>query len=127
MLDDGLFEEDFDSDEIVLEMHPDFLELQKKGQPLPDEVSGENGIWNPRMHLAMHAAIENQLVRNEPEGIFDMACKMEAEGRIGSHQIRHAITDVFAGMVWSMQKENKLFDSDLYLKQIPERYEIYAG
>lgn len=128
LLDSGMFDDDFDADEIVLQMHPDFLAFHESGRQLPEEATNEDGdLWSPRMHLGMHSAVESQLVRNQPEGIFSMACEMEKEGRIGSHQIRHAIADVLAQMIWSMQKEDKLFDDDLYLREIPERYQVYAG
>lgn len=128
LLNEGMFEEEYEADEIVLRMHPDFLEVVRSGRDLPEEITDEDSnVWNPRMHLAMHSAVESQLVRNQPEGIFTLACELESEQRIGSHQIRHAMADVFAGMIWSMQREDKLFDSDLYLKEISERYEVYAG
>ena len=63
-----------------LEMHPELLELSLV-EKLPEEAIDENGnVWSVDMHLNIHGVLENQLAQNEPEGIANVALKMEAEG-----------------------------------------------
>ena len=124
---EGLFADDFDPHQMVLAMHPDFVELLSNGGQLPETLTNNHGdVWSPSMHLGMHGAVESQLVQNQPEGIFELACDLEREGKIGSHQIRHAIMDVFARTIYDMQKNGELFDDEAYLKKIPDSYRIYA-
>ena len=92
-----------------LEMHPHLLELNyTKG--LPDEAVDEDGeIWNVNLHLTIHAALENQLAQDEPKGIADLALKMESEGILGPHEVRHAIMNSLANSIWKVQTKKVPF------------------
>lgn len=110
--------------EIAMEMHPTMSDISIDA--LPQEVEGDDGLWSPRLHITMHSTLERQLVMNEPHGIADIAIALEKEGRIGTHQIRHAILDVFAHMLWQSQKDQSAFDSQAYLDGIPEAYQRFC-
>jgi len=109
-----------------LEMHPQMLELSDKHE-LPEEAIDEEGNrWNVSMHLSIHTALENQLAQNEPEGIADLALKMEAEGILGAHEVRHAIMDALATSIWKTQRDKVPFDEKTYMADIDESYRMFC-
>lgn len=125
--DDNLLmsEEDF-SYQRVLEMHPELLELSDAGR-FPEEAIDENGnVWNVNAHLSIHTALENQLAKNEPEGITDVALKMEADGILGSHEVRHVIMNSLANSIWKIQRDKVPFDDKAYMADIEEPYRLFC-
>lgn len=94
--------------EIAQEMHPDFVEFTSRGRRLPDELPSTNGeTWSPNLHLNLHSNVEERLAKNDPPGILQLAQRLESEGKIGTHQIRHILMDAIATQIWQMQKNGK--------------------
>ncbi len=121
----GLLQRELSEDEayeITLDNHPDLKAMERMGT-LPEELLDENiGIWNPRMHLTLHAAIEQQLASNEPKGIVEMAIRFEREKKLCAHEIKHVIIAALTEQVWTMQHDNVPFDEKLYFIDIEAAY-----
>ena len=108
-------------------MHPDMHQMVMDGKDLPEEIKDETGnVWSPRLHVAMHAAVENQLAIDEPVGIATLALKLEAEKILGAHEVRHVIMDALTVQIYEAQKNKKVFDSDQYMKDIPVHYQTFV-
>jgi len=121
-----LMEDESLSYERSLEMHPQLLELSRAGK-LPDEATDENGeVWSVTMHLHIHATLENQLAQNKPEGIAELALKMEAEGILGAHEVRHVIMNSLANSIWKVQRDKVPFDDQAYMADIDESYRLFC-
>ncbi len=115
--------------EISLEMHPDFRAFTANGRRLPEELTSSDGTsWSPQLHLNLHAGIEERLAKNEPPGILQQAQRLESEGKIGTHQIRHILMDALASQIWQMQKKGELsFDPDGFFAEIEAGYRRLLG
>ena len=121
----GLLGEEMSEDEareIALENHPDLKEMELAGT-LPDRMLDENdGVWSPRMHIAMHTVIERQLACNEPAGIVELAIKFEGEGKLCAHEIKHVIAAALVEQIWAMQHTQVAFDEEQYFVDIEAAY-----
>lgn len=112
--------------ERSLEMHPVLLELDHAGE-LPEEAVDEDGnVWNVTMHLNIHAILENQLANNQPEGITEVALKMEAEHILSSHEVRHVIMNSIATSIWKLQRDKVPFDDQAYMADIDASYRLFC-
>jgi hypothetical protein len=115
-----------DAYERACEMHPDLNRMRLNGT-LPDEmVDGEGNVWSPRMHIDMHAIIERQLANDDPSGIADRAIAYEREGKLDSHEIRHALASAVSEQLWYMSKEGCPFDSQRYFDDIERQYQTFV-
>ena len=105
-------------------MHPDMHQMVMDGKDLPERIKDETGnVWSPRLHVAMHAAVENQLAIDEPAGIAALALKLEAEKIFGSHEVRHVIMDALTVQIYEAQKNKKAFNPDQFMKDISVHYQ----
>jgi hypothetical protein len=115
-----------DAYERACEMHPDLNRMRLNGT-LPDEmVDGEGNVWSPRMHIDMHTIIERQLATNDPAGIADRAIAYEREGKLDSHEIRHALASAVSEQLWYMSKEGCPFDCERYFVDIKRSYQTFV-
>ncbi len=122
--DNWLLDQESISYQRSLDMHPELLKLSLSDR-LPEEAIDENGnVWNVNIHLNIHAALENQLAQNEPEGITDVALKMEAEGILGAHEVRHVIMNSLANSIWKIQRDKVPFDEKAYMADIEDSYRL---
>ena len=113
--------------DAALKMHPDMYQMTMDGKMLPEEIRDEAGnAWSPRLHVAMHAAVENQLAIDEPAGIAALALKLEGEQLLGAHEVRHAMMDALSVQVFEAQKNDRAFDEDQYMTDIPKRYQTFV-
>ena len=123
---DGMEQDDF-SRQFTLEMHPDLLEIFDAGD-LPDKAIDEQGNeWNVNAHLSFHTIVENQLAQDAPSGIVKQALKMESDGILGSHDVRHVIANAFAAHFSEMNNEDRAFDEQQYLAMISESYAEFCA
>jgi hypothetical protein len=68
---------------------------------------------NPRLHLAMHEMVVNQLWDGEPAEVWPAALRLFATGA-DRHDVLHALTDVAARHVWRAVQEQRPYDAAAY-------------
>ncbi len=103
----------------ALDDHPEYRDGVLDGS-LPEEILDANGeLINPRLHLTMHAIVEQQLAGDEPAGIAEIARQLANLG-VSPHEIRHLISGPLAEQLWAMQSEGAPFDTAGYLEDLRE-------
>ena len=101
----------------ALDDHPEYRDGILDGS-LPEEILDANGeLINPRLHLTMHAIVEQQLAADEPVGIAEIARQLADLG-VSQHEIRHIISGPLAEQLWMMQSKGAQFDSAGYLREL---------
>ena len=104
--------------ERVLAEHPGYRAAVELGE---DMVAGVN----PRAHIVMHEAIEEQLAANDPPEARAAYERLAARGH-ADHAIVHALADVLVREIWHAQKEHRELDRANYaarLAALPESSE----
>ena len=97
--------------EIALKYHPEWRRAAKKKGGLPTQLIGENGeLFNPQLHLTIHAIVERQLASDEPPGVVAIAQQLEHLG-LSQHDIRHEIGRAVANQLWYLLQAGNVFDA----------------
>jgi hypothetical protein len=68
---------------------------------------------NPRLHIAMHEMVANQLWDGEPAEVWPAALRLFASG-MDRHDVLHALADVAARHVWRAVQEQRPYDAAAY-------------
>lgn len=97
----------------IIEMHPEYHAL------LLDEVAVEQDFagGNPFLHLALHAALHDQVATDRPRGITDIRQRLAA--RLGDgHAAEHRMIDVLMGTLAEAQRSGRAPEEPLYLERL---------
>ena len=112
---------DPDERRILLEAeHPELRHALRRGD---DEVVGD-GRPNPRLHLAMHEIVANQLWDDDPPEAWETGQRLLALG-YERHEVLHMLGSVVAREVWSALTPGVPSDPRRYvavLRELPESY-----
>ncbi|HSK23222.1 MAG TPA: DUF1841 family protein [Egicoccus sp.] len=79
-----------------------------------DEVVVGGEAVNPRLHLAMHEIVMNQLADDDPSAVRRTARRLERDGH-DRHEILHMIAGGVAGELWSTLHDQAPADIDRYI------------
>jgi hypothetical protein len=74
---------------------------------------GEIDGVNPRLHIAMHEIVANQLWDNDPPEVWEAARRLDALGH-DRHDILHAIGELVAKQLHAVLTSQQPFDLDDY-------------
>lgn len=98
----------------VARMHPEYHPLLEGGeQALERDFQPEQGESNPFLHMALHIAILEQLSIDRPEGVRALYQRLvRAKG--DAHAAEHVIMECLAEMLWTLQREQGIFDETAY-------------
>lgn len=85
--------------------HPEYHSLlddpdSSRERDFPSDAGGSN----PFLHMAMHIAIEEQIVTNQPRGIREHYRRLLAR-QPDPHTVQHRIMDCLAETVWQTARE----------------------
>jgi hypothetical protein len=91
--------------------HPEYHDAL--AAPESDTVDGVN----PRLHIAMHQIVANQLWDNEPPEVWQAAKRLSATG-MDRHDVLHAIGEVVAEHLFGVLVGDEPSGADRYVDQI---------
>jgi len=114
---------DPDERRILLEAeHPELHRaLQRRGD---GEVVVEGQPINPRLHIAMHEIVANQLWDDDPPEAWETAQRLLAFG-YERHEVLHMLCSVVAREVWKTLDSGLPSDTARYLAALGELPESY--
>ncbi len=104
---------------IAVDDHPELKDDFEDGK-LPDELEDENGnVWNPHMHLSLHAILECQIANDEPAGVRQ-AEKQLIDAGVDRHESRHLLARPLTEQLFEMTKNEAKFNEEIYMQEIAE-------
>ncbi|MBK1693773.1 hypothetical protein CKO09_03330 [Chromatium weissei] len=102
----------------VIRQHPEYQNfLHETENALAQDFSPELGITNPFLHLSLHLAIRDQVRINQPIGIRSLHHKLLRRLR-NPHETEHRMMDCLAEGIWTLQRNQQLFNEIDYLNCI---------
>jgi len=107
---------------LILAEHPEFQHAIEREV---EEVEVGGVRLNPRLHLAVHELIANQLWEGNPPEVWATALRLRELG-YERHDILHMLGSVALEQLWDMVCEGRPYDRDRYvvaLAGLPESWE----
>jgi hypothetical protein len=107
-----------DEDELTFlieAMHPELADALRRGGEM--SVGGEP--FSPRLHVAMHQIVANQLLAGDPPETWQTVQRLAALG-YDWHNIMHMIAGVVSEDVYYMVREKRPFDPVGYIGRLNE-------
>lgn len=89
---------DPDDRRMLIELdHPELLAAIERGD---DDVEIDGSRINPRLHVALHEIVANQLWDGDPPDTWEAALRLRAVGH-ERHEILHMLAGAVSGVVWT--------------------------
>jgi Domain of unknown function (DUF1841) len=110
-----------DPDERALLIRAAHPELDTDLQTM--EIGGDE--INPRLHLALHEVVANQLAADDPPEVWATAQRLHKLG-YGQHEILHMLGATMAGQIWQALHDEREYDAEEHraaLAALPESWE----
>jgi len=110
-----------DPDERAILIRAEHPELREALEPDVD-LDTADGPLNPRLHLALHEAVANQLWQNDPPEVWATAQRLTALG-YDRHEVLHMLASAISGELWHATREPE-FKRDRFLSvlaALPDR------
>ena len=101
---------------LLLEaMHPEMADALRAG----DEVAGDDGPMNPRLHISMHQIVANRLLANDPPETWPTVQRL---ARLGYdwHNIMHMIAAVVSDDIHAAMTDRRPFDAADHARRLHE-------
>ena len=100
---------------LIEALHPEFADALQ-GE---DDVIIEGEPVNPRLHVAMHQVVANQLFANDPPETWQTVQRLAGRG-YDWHNIMHMIASLVAEDVYGVLKEHRKPDPAAYTRRLNE-------
>lgn len=105
----------------VILAHPEYHALLRdREQALSRRYTPEGGETNPFLHMAMHVAIEEQLLADRPAGIARIYTDLRRRCP-NYHDAQHEMMNCLAEALWQAQRTHALPDERRYLECLRNR------
>ncbi len=107
-----------DDDQLMLlieAQHPEYADALRTG----DEVVGDGEPINPRLHIALHQVVANQLLADDPPETWPTVQRL---ARLGYdwHNIMHMIATVISDDIHTAMTEQRLVDAADHARRLQE-------
>ncbi|MGH2556846.1 MAG: DUF1841 family protein [Actinomycetota bacterium] len=96
---------------LILAEHPDLWEAMDREL---DEVEIGGARMNPRLHIAMHELVANQLWHNDPAEVWETAQRLRGLGH-DRHEILHMLAASAGEEMWRALRDRKPYDKRRHL------------
>jgi hypothetical protein len=103
---------EYDRESLIHLQHPELEEALS--DPGVDEIEVAGQPMNPRLHIALHQGVAEQIVNDEPPEVWQTALRLEALG-YGRHEVLHMVASVLSGEVWQVMAEQQPYDRERHL------------
>jgi len=95
---------------LLLAEHPEFSEAIENDDDEID-LGHEGGTMSPRLHLAMHEVVTNQIWSNEPPEVWSTAQRLTQAG-YDRHEVLHMLASVVSADIYNALTDKGAFDID---------------
>jgi Domain of unknown function (DUF1841) len=107
---------------LVRAAHPELDAAIREGAETV-MVAGQE--LNPRLHLAIHEVVANQLIRADPPEVWATARRLVREG-YDRHEILHMLAGAMSGELWQGLSGRRSYDHEAHvaaLEALPDSWE----
>lgn len=94
----------------ILDQHSGYRAAIDRGEELVGDV-------NPRLHIVLHVAVEEQLAAGDPPEVRATQARLVALG-YPEHEVTHGIGDAFTRELWRAQETHQVFDRQRYAARL---------
>jgi hypothetical protein len=101
--------------------HPELHRALRRGD---SEIVVGGQPMNPRLHIAMHEIVANQLWDDDPPEAWETAQRLLALGH-ERHEVLHMLCSVLAREVWKITEGGLAADNARYVSALAELPESY--
>jgi len=84
-----------------------------------EEMTMDGEPFSPRLHIAMHQIVANQLLAADPPGTWQTVQRLSALG-YDWHNTMHMIAAVVSDDLYRIMQEHRQFDPDDYARRLNE-------
>jgi Domain of unknown function (DUF1841) len=105
-----------DEDQLMLlieAQHPELSDALRSGE----ELVGDREPMNPRLHIAMHEIVANQLLANDPPETW-LTVQRLARAGYDWHNIMHMIAAVVSDDLYAALTEEQQFDAADFVRRL---------
>jgi hypothetical protein len=99
----------------VVRRHPEYHDLLTDDDATARDWAPEQGESNPFLHMAMHIAIDEGLMLDEPRGVRDRYRRLRAQFP-DEHPLQHRMMDCLGEMLWRAARDGQAPDTRAYLE-----------
>lgn len=102
--------------------YPELHGALRSGQ---EEIHRAGVTMNPRLHIAMHEIVANQLWGDDPPEMWQTAERLTKAG-YGRHEVLHTLASVVSAEVFEMMKNRETYDIERVrqaLARLPQSWE----
>lgn len=100
---------------LIEAQHPEFADALRSDEDVI--VDGEP--VNPRLHVAMHQVVANQLLADDPPETWQAVQRLAGLG-YDWHNIMHMISELVSDYIWLARTEGRTFDPKDYARRLAE-------
>lgn len=120
-----------DEEEIlkdILDQHPEYAGYRHGAEA----VAADGTRVNPRLHIAVEAAVQWQMAKDDPPEVNEAYLALLGEG-VDPHEARHAVGYIMAEMIWLTLQNRLLEPKTHYAAQLRElklqglRHRAFSG
>lgn len=111
-------EDEGDRHFLMLAEHPELASAIENGQ---DEIAiGHDGVtMSPRLHLAMHEVVANQIWSNDPPEVWATAQRLTQAG-YDRHEVLHMLASVVSADIYNTMTGKAALDIDRTRRELAE-------
>jgi hypothetical protein len=103
---------------LIAAAHPEF-------DTEAETALGDDPEINPRLHLAIHEIVANQLVDDDPPEVWATAQRLRTLG-YGRHEVLHMLGGAMTPLLWGALHDQRAYDLEAHraaLAALPESWE----
>lgn len=98
--------DDGDRHLLLLAEHPELADAIDDDQ---DEIEVQGAIMSPRLHLAMHEVVANQIWNDDPPEVWSTAQRLTLAG-YDRHEVLHMLASVVSTDIYNAMSDKLPFD-----------------
>jgi hypothetical protein len=115
---------DEDDRRLLIEAeHPELAEALQSDVP---EIRFGGQVMSPRLHIAMHVIVANQLLADEPPEMWQTALRLTEAG-YERHDVLHMLGSVVSGEVWQTLAKGSPHDIDRMRRELAALPDSWEG
>ena len=111
---------------LILADHPELHDAIRNDA---QEIRVDGQAVNPKLHIALHEVVANQLWDDNPKEVWPTAQRLRTMG-YERHDVLHMLASVVSDLIWGALREQRTFNPERYdaaLNELPNSWQAVPG